>query len=141
MIYAVIAGLTFIALSSIIIVAVIKKNKYFAKVVYTQSSIHQIVKHFIPKDLFDLPKISSQARKHVDKNSVKVLIMEDEAYWVHDNMFYVAQAENGSVNPESVKQVDTNNMSKRDIDRMLFILDSLKNGNSDDSGSTWNNRF
>jgi hypothetical protein len=30
-------------------------------------------------------------------------------------------------------------MSNRDIDKMLFILDSLKNGNSDDSSGAWNN--
>ena len=133
----VILGLTMVAISSIIIITVKKNKKYFAKVVYRQSDIHQIVKNFIPKDLFELPKKLSQARKHLSNNTVKVLIIEDQAYWVHANMFYVADTEEGSVNPETVRPVDTNNMSKRDIDKMLFILDSLRNGNSDDSSSTW----
>lgn len=109
--------------------------------IYTQSSIHQIVKNFLPKDLFDVPKPLSQSRKHIRDNSVKVLIMEDSAYWVHNNMFYVADTVDGAVDSETVRPVDTNNMSKRDIDKMLFILDSLKNGNSDDSSSTWNDRL
>jgi hypothetical protein len=53
-------------------------------------------------------------------------------------MFYVADTFDGAVDSETVRPVDTNNMSKRDIDKMLFILDSLKNGNSDDSSSAWN---
>lgn len=132
-------SLTLIAVCSIIIIAVKRNKKYFAKVVYTQSDIHSIVKHFIPKDLFDEPKRHSQARKHLKNNSVRVLMVEDHAYWVHDNMFYVADIANGLVNPETVRPVDTNNMSNRDIDKMLFILDSLKNGNSDDSSGAWNN--
>ncbi len=138
MISTLILGLTFIILCSIIIRVVQKRRKYFAKIVYTQSSIHQIVKNLLPKDLFEVPKTLSQARKHVEKNSVKVMIIENNAYWVHNNMFYVADAVNGSVDSETVRPVDTNNMSKRDIDKMLFILDSLKNGNSDDSSSAWN---
>ena len=139
MTYILAIGLTLLATSSIIIIAVKKSKKYFIKVVYTQSDIHQIVKNFIPKDLFEMPKPLSQARKHIRSNTVKVLIIEDQAYWVHNNMFYVADTVEGLVSPETVRPVDTNNMSKRDIDKMLFILDSLKNGNSDDSSSTWNN--
>ena len=128
-------------LCSIILIVVKKRKKYFAKLVYTQSSIHQIVKNFLPKDLFEVPKMLSQSRKHVRNNTVKVLIIEDHAYWVHNNMFYVADTVDGAVDSETVRPVDTNNMSKRDIDKMLFILDSLKNGNSDDSSSTWNDRI
>jgi len=131
-------GLTLAVICPIIIISVKKSKRYFAKVVYSQSDIHQIVKNFIPRDLFELPKQLSQARKHLRSNTVRVLIIEDQAYWVHDNMFYVADTVEGSVNPETVRPVDTNNMSKRDIDKMLSILDSLKNGNSDDSSSTWN---
>lgn len=138
MILTLILGLTLALASSIIIIAVKRRKKYFAKVVYTQSDIHHIVKNFLPKDLFEVPKLISQARKHVSKNTVRVLIIEDQAYWVHDNMFYVADTADGSVNPETVRPVDTNNMSKRDIDKMLFILDSLRNGNSDDSSGAWN---
>lgn len=141
MISTLILGLTFIILCSIIIIAVKRRKKYFAKIVYTQSSIHQIVKNLLPKDLFEVPKVLSQARKHIRNNTVKVLIIENNAYWVHNNMFYVADSVDGVVDSETVRPVDTNNMSKRDIDKMLFILDSLKNGNSDDSSSAWNDRL
>jgi hypothetical protein len=131
----------FFVLTNILFVGILfiyKKNKY-KSIEYTQSNIHQIVKRFIPKDFFELPRVVSQSTKHVDKNTIKVIVLEDEAYWVHENMFYMAEMVNGLVDSETVKPVDTNNMSNRDIDKMLFILDSLKNGNSDDSSGTWNN--
>jgi len=133
-----ILGLTLALICPIIIITVKRNKKSFAKVVYSQSDIHQIVRHFLPKDLFEMPKPVSQAKKHVSKNTVRVLIIEDQAYWVHDNMFYIADTAEGLVNADTVRPVDTNNMSKRDIDKMLFILDSLKNGNSDDSSGAWN---
>lgn len=138
MTYILAIGLTLALISPIIIVTVKRNKKSFAKVVYSQSDIHQIVRHFLPKDLFEMPKPVSQARKHVSKNTVKVLIIEDQAYWVHNNMFYIADTAEGLVNADTVRPVDTHNMSKRDIDKMLFILDSLKNGNSDDSSGAWN---
>jgi hypothetical protein len=133
-----ILGLTIAFICPIIIIKVKRNKKSFAKVVYSQSDIHQIVRHFLPKDFFQMPKPVSQARKHVKKNTVRVLIIEDQAYWVHDNMFYIADTTEGLVNADTVRPVDTHNMSKRDIDKMLFILDSLKNGNSDDSSGAWN---
>jgi hypothetical protein len=133
-----ILGLTLALICPIIIITVKRNKKSFAKVVYSQSDIHQIVRHFLPKDLFEMPKPVSQAKKHVSKNTVRVLIIEDQAYWVHDNMFYIADTAEGLVNADTVRPVDTHNMSKRDIDKMLFILDSLKNGNSDDSSGAWN---
>lgn len=115
-----------------------KRRNYFAKVVYTQSSIHQVIKPLLPPDLFELPKRDSQATKHVAKNTVRVMIVEGQAYWVHNNMFYTAETLDGFVDPDTTRPIDTNNMSNRDIDKMLFILDSLKGGNSDDSSSTGN---
>jgi len=137
----IIVSLTTLVLYTIINLAIKRGKRYFAKVIYTQSSIHQIVKNFIPNDFFDIPKRESQANKHVKNNTVRVLIIENQAYWVHDNKFYVADTIDGAVDSETVRPIDTNNMSKRDIEKMLFILDSLRNGNSDDSGSTGNKRF
>ena len=67
--------------------------------------------------------------------------MGEEAYWVSDNMFFIAKAEYGQVLLETAKPVDINNMSKKDIDKMLFILDNLKERDVNDSGGTGNERF
>lgn len=97
-----------------------------------------MIKDFLPRSLYERPMQKSQAVKHAEKNSVKVIFVEGKAYWVANNIFYCAEALGGSVDIDSTEPVDTSNMSKRDIDKMLFILDNLKNGSDDDSSSAGN---
>lgn len=137
--YFIILGLT-LCLSSYIIYKE-KKRKTFSNITYSQSSIHNLIKEFLPKDLYEKPRQPSQSSKHIEKNTVKVIFIEGKAYWVSNNIFYCADAVGGNVDLDSTEPVDTSNMSKRDIDKMLFILDNLKNGNNDDSSSTGNERL
>lgn len=118
-----------------------KKKNFFFNIVYRQSNIHLMIKDLLPKSLYEKPKKPSQALKHVEKSTIKVLFVENKAYWVSNNIFYCADAINGNVDMDSTKPIDTTNMSKKDIDKMLFILDNLKNGNSDDSSSAGNEKF
>jgi hypothetical protein len=137
--YIIAIGLTF-CLSSYIIYKG-RKKKSFKGIAYTQSSIHLMIKDFIPKILYERPRQQSQSLIHVERNTVKVIFIEDKAYWVSNNIFYCAEAFGGNVNIDTTEPVDTTNMSKKDIDKMLFILDNLKNGSNDDSSSAGNERF
>jgi hypothetical protein len=95
-----------------------------------------MIKDFLPKTLYEKPRLQSQSLIHLEKNTVKVIFIEDKAYWVSNNIFYCAEAIGGNVNIDTTEPIDTNNMSKKDIDKMLFILDNLKNGKDNDSSST-----
>jgi hypothetical protein len=95
-----------------------------------------MIKDFLPKTLYEKPRQQSQSLTHIEKNTVKVIFIEDKAYWVNNNIFYCADAIGGNVNIDTTEPIDTNNMSKKDIDKMLFILDNLKNGRDNDSSST-----
>jgi hypothetical protein len=137
--YLVAAVLTF--LLSWFIINITKRSgiKNFGKIKYSQSAIHERVKHFIPSRLYEKPNIVTQSMKHVEKHMIKVIVIDNKAYWVKDNIFYVAETQQGNVVPETARPVDTSEMSKEDIDKMLFILDNLDRGkNSDDSGSSRN---
>jgi hypothetical protein len=132
-------GLTLCLLSYILYRS--SKRKVFPKIAYSQSGIHMMVKDFLPKTLYEKRTVISQALKHIEKNSVKVIFIEDNAYWVSNNIFYCAEAVGGNVNIDTTKPVDTTNMSKKDIEKMLFILDNLQNGSNDDSSSAGNERL
>ena len=91
------------------------------------------------KSTYKKPEIISQAMKHVEKHMIKIIIIDSKAYWVKDNIFYTAETENGNIIGETAKPVNTEEMSKKDIDKMLFILDNLGKGkNRDDSSSAGN---
>ena len=105
---------------------------------YSQSHIHHIVNPFINQDNLIKPKKMTQTRKHYDKTNLRVIIVEDEAFWIKDNIFYTARMTNEGVDKETTSVVDTMNMDKVQLDKMLFIIDQLRDGKKDDSGSTGN---
>lgn len=134
-----IVGLTFIV--SWVILKVIKKRsrKAFSRTLYRQSDMHRMLKHFFSFNITGNEKRPSQLTKRKEKDMIKVLVMGNQAYWVSDNIFYVAKAFDGEVIPNTARPVDIEGMSKKDIDKMLFILDNLKNGKEkNDSSSTGN---
>jgi archaellin len=122
----------------IIIVINKKRNISFNKVLYRQSDMHNILKEFFFKDIFDDKVVSSQSKIWKEKQTTKVVIIDQKAYWVSNNMFYIGDTVDGKVRPETGKPLDTTKMSKKEIDKMLFILDNLKNGKLNDSGSAGN---
>ena len=137
--YIIALGLTFVLSIAIIRFSVKKNIKSFGKIRYSQTSIHERTKHFIPKNIHQKSERISQAMKHVEEHMVKIIVIDNKAYWVKQNIFYTAETENGNVIPETVRPVDTTDMSKKDIDKMLFILDNLGKGKRrDDSSSSGN---
>jgi hypothetical protein len=80
-------------------------------------------------------KTGSQSRMHYDKTNIKVIILDNNAYWIKDNIFYKAPLINELIDKDSAEQVDTIHMDKVQLDKMLFIMDKLREGMSDDSRS------
>jgi hypothetical protein len=140
--YLLIMGLTLLSYWSIIKISNKRRMIFLNKNKYRQSSIYEMVKDFIPKQRFDRPKVITQSQKHIQKNMLKVVITEGNAYWILDNVFYTANAINGRVDEETVRPLDIQNMPTEELDKMLSILDDLKQGvGPNDSGSTGNERI
>ena len=139
--YLLVMGLTLCLCWSIIKISNKKRIAFLKKIKYRQSDIHEIIKNVIPKQRFDKPKFMTQSEKHIQKNMLKVVISEDRAYWILGNVFYTANAIDGRVDENTVKPLDVDNMSRIELDKMLSILDDLKQGvGPDDSGSAGNKR-
>jgi hypothetical protein len=127
-VYFLISVLTFLSLSTIIGYMSKKfsqNNDDFIR--YSQSHIHNIIKDYIPKPT-RLAISKSQSLNHETKQHVKVIITEDKAYWIMNNNFYSANVVEGSIDKDSTSVVDTFSLDQEELDKMLFILDQLKNG-------------
>ena len=98
-----------------------------------------MLKYFFSLGVENQEKPSSQLTKRLEKDMISVVVYGNQAYWVSDNTFYVADAFNGEVNTETAKPVNVESMSKLEVEKMLSILDSLKNGKvKNDRSSTGN---
>ena len=139
--YLLVIGLTLLSYWSIIKISNKKRMIFLSKNKYRQSSIYEMVKDVIPKQKFDKPKVITQSQRHIQKNMLRVVIAEGNAYWILDNVFYTANAINGRVDEETIKPLDIENMPVKELDKMLSILDDLKQGvGPNDSGSSGNKR-
>ena len=139
--YLLVIGLTLIVSWSIIKISNKKRITFLKKIKYRQSDVYEMIKNVIPRQKFDKPKFITQSQKHIQKNMLKVVITEGKAYWILDNIFYTADAINGRVDENTIKQLNFENMSKTELDKMLSILDDLKQGvRPNDSGSAGNKR-
>ena len=106
---------------------------------YRQSHIFEIVKPLLPLiDFIERPKARRQSSEHVDKVNIRVIIVDSLAYWVKDNIFYVADIDGMEIQKDTARVVDTIHMDKVQLDKMLFIMDQLRDGKDNDSGSSRN---
>ena len=137
--YLLVIGLTLLSYWSIIKISNKRRMTFLNKNKYRQSSIYEMVKDVVPKQRFDKPKVITQSQKHIQKNMLRVVIAEGSAYWILNNVFYTANAINGRVDEETIKPLDIENMPTKELDKMLSILDDLKQGvGPNDSSSTGN---
>jgi hypothetical protein len=142
MIYVIIIGLTSILSWSIIRVINKKEVKSFVKTLHKQSDMHEMMKNFFDAEDENFEDDQpSQLTKLQRRDMIKVIIMDDKAYWVSDNIFYVSDAVDGKPETGTAHPIDTTTMSKRDVEKMLFILDSLKNGRENDSSGAGDERL
>ena len=108
------------------------------KILYRQSDTHNFLKEFFSRNIEPKPK-KSQLQERQEKQGTKIIVTEeDKAYWVIDNIFYVCEVVNGRPNFDTARPIDTSNMSKKELDKMLFILDNLGRGDKNERGSTGN---
>jgi hypothetical protein len=130
-------GLTSVATFAILKLISIRK-RYLNQITYRQSAVYEMIRDFIPDDINKTQTKQTQLDKHIEKTNMKVVIVEGQAYWILENVFYTGDMVDGAIVPESSRKVDTSSMSQQEIDKMLFIVDHLRNGLKNDSGDSRN---
>lgn len=105
---------------------------------HRQSDNHIFLKEFFSRET-KIKSKQSQLEKRKEKVRVKVIFTDDnKAYWVENNIFYVSGVINGKPDIKNAKRVETDKMSKSEVDKMLFILDNLRKGDYNERGGSGN---
>jgi hypothetical protein len=103
---------------------------------YSQSHIHEIISPLVP-NLREYKKIiPRQSRNQEEKTNIKVVIFDNKAYFVRDAKFYCAEMHGTEIDGANATLVDTMGMDKVQLDKMLFIMDQLRDGKKNDSGDS-----
>jgi len=78
----------------------------------------------------------TQSKLYNSRINIKVIIMDNQAYWIKDNVFYTANMVGDNVDKDTTRVVDTMVMNRVQLDKMMFIIDRLREGTLNDSGGT-----
>jgi hypothetical protein len=95
---------------------------------YSQTRIHEIIKNYIPEYQFEVKKLATQSNNHKNSMYTRVVFVENQAYWIKNNTLFVADMEEGMVNEETAREVDTMAMNKVQLDRVINIVEALTEG-------------
>jgi hypothetical protein len=105
---------------------------------YSQSHIHETISPLIPDLVYYKKEIIRQSSKQEERTNIKVVIFDNKAYFVKDGTFYCAEMHGTEIDGANATLVDTMGMDKVQLDKMLFIMDQLRDGKKNDSGDSRN---
>lgn len=111
---------------------VFSKNRNVIR--YSQSHIYEIIRDYIPLSSFDRTEVKTQSRNHQNSIYTRVVFAGGQAYWIKDNTLFVADMEEGLVNEETTRQVDTMAMDSVQLKKVVSIVEALTEGRKNDSG-------
>jgi hypothetical protein len=105
---------------------------------YSQSHIHMLILPLLPEIKKYKKKMVTQSSKHEEKTNIKVVIVDNKAYFIKNGTFYCADMHGTEIDGANATLVDTMAMDKVQLDKMLFIMDQLRDGKKNDSGDSGN---
>lgn len=94
--------------------------------------------------LYGLPirkEFVTQATNHFDKGRIKIAFTDNTAYWIKDNTVFEASVVDGLVQEDSAKVVDMMALDDVKLKDMMFIIETLTEGISNDRGSSGDSKF
>jgi hypothetical protein len=119
-------------LTTLSIVAIIKwhnKRTSASRVIVRQTFMFEVMKVMFPDLMFAVNNRDTQATSYEDSKVFNYIQMSDnKAYWMDKNKIYCADIKNGRFNPSEGKQIEMKNLSEKQINKTLYIFNSLKNG-------------
>lgn len=122
---------------SLFLMRLSNKYNYPIRVVVSQSRTHQLMAP-VTINIYPEKDLVTQATNHYDRNQVRVLMTEHNAYWIANNALQVADIVDGIVQEDSAKKVDMMGMDKVELEEMIFIVEKLTEGKSNDRWSSGN---
>jgi hypothetical protein len=106
------------------------------RLIYRQSHVFELTSPYLQY----MPETNllpmTQAYKHESENKLRVVFTDNKAYWIKNNAFYQADLVDGMVDESTTKVVDTMAMDKVELDKMIFIVQQLTEGMTNDGGSS-----
>lgn len=124
-----------------VLVREIKKQEAIPTIKYNQSHTYNLLKPYMLDEGYEKFSTKTQSSEYQNRAYTKIVIAENEAYWIKDNNLYTAKIVNGDVDTETSEPVDTINMNKAELSKIMMIVETLRGEGDNDNRGTGNKRF
>lgn len=100
------------------------------KIKTSQSVLFNLTKDLIPpSQTFFAPRAKTQSSEYEKKNTTRIIYIDNQAWWIESGLLTVANInEDGEIDFETKKGVDTMTMDKVQLDKTIFIVEKLTEG-------------
>jgi hypothetical protein len=137
-------------LGSVITILVIVFTKiYLSKTVktkirpirYSQTRALELSINIIQQAITPKETIETQSTVHYSKNTLKILFLGKFAYWIKDNSFYMADIINEEIDHDTTREVDIMTMDTVQLEKMIYIVEQLREGMPNDNRDSGQSKF
>jgi hypothetical protein len=104
-------------------------------VTLTQSYTYNLLKNFLVNISIPKPMVT-QATEYEKTQYIPVIMMDKKAYWILNNTLFEADEVDGAIDKDTTRPVDTMGMNKIQLDKTIFIVESLTKGKKNDNWSS-----
>lgn len=125
--------LSFLAgvLTTLLIKGIIKrhnKNISARDAMVRQSTMYLFVKRFMPGMLEQTYQYQTQALIYDNSKLLNYIEMPDnKVYWINRNIIYYADSKGGRFDPKQGKTLKTKNITEKEVNKVLYIINTLRN--------------
>jgi hypothetical protein len=107
----------------------LNKPKSKTSIIYPRQSLNILsFNDRVIKMLEGLEIKKTQSIDYVQKTNVRAIVVDDQIYWIAGNEFYTADVVDGNVEENTTRLVDTMTMDKVQLNKIMFIVDKLREG-------------
>jgi len=85
----------------------------------------------------DSKDIKTQSTDYFDKHHPRILIVENEGYWIKDNAVYRAEFTGDGIDEDTAVKLDTMTMNDVELKKHIFIIEKLTKGLSNEDSGKW----
>ena len=115
-----------------------KSSQRVVRLKHSQARSHSLFPAARMAHHYTYYELNTQATRHNSSRSqMRVVLNEDDAYWILDNTLFTAKVNGEDIDRESTKIVDTMALDKVELNKLMIIVDKLTEGNDkNDNGNS-----
>jgi gamma-glutamylcyclotransferase (GGCT)/AIG2-like uncharacterized protein YtfP len=119
-----------------------KKISVKTTVFTTQSRTLQMINHLYEVQReHDYRSLKTQSTDYFDKHHPRIMIVENEGYWIENNAVYRGEFYEDGIDKETVVKLDTMTMSDVELKKLIFIIEQLTKGLDSEDNSKWDEKL